>query len=132
MARNLCISLAWLTGISILMTALGAPARADSSSPFLAAFYDRQMAIVDAAAYAWGGREQPKRLALDAIQVGVGRDTHYVLTTNGELRGFEDDPARSKVLMADIQRFAAGDDGAMAITTGDVLWWIIYKTRENL
>ena len=38
-------------------------ALADSSSPLLAAYYDRQMAIVDGMAYGWAGENPPKRIA---------------------------------------------------------------------
>jgi alpha-tubulin suppressor-like RCC1 family protein len=54
----------------------------------------------------------------------VGRDTYYVLARSGQLIRFRDDPPRRFILMSGITRFAAGDSGVLAISTGGTLWWI--------
>ena len=57
-------------------------ASADSSSPLLAAFYDRQMAIINGVAYGWKDDDTPKRVTNNAVQVGVGRSAFYVLNNS--------------------------------------------------
>ena len=99
-------------------------ASADSSSPLLAAFYDRQMAIVDGVTYAWQGNDKPKRVAVDAIQVGVGRETYYALNRSGELRSYRENLQQPEILMDGVVKFAAGSSGVFAIKTDGVLWWI--------
>ena len=58
-------------------------ADADSSSPLLAAYYDRQMAIVGGEVYAWRGDDVPRKLGIKGAQVGVGYRRFYVLTGTG-------------------------------------------------
>jgi hypothetical protein len=86
---------------------------ADSSSPKLAAYYDRQMAIVAGKVYAWQGRNAPTEVPIKAIQVGVGRDRYYALTNTGKLISFGDNPVQHTVLMTGIARFAAGQSGVL-------------------
>ena len=113
---------------AVLTLLLGAasvpPAFADSSSPRLAAYYDRQMAIVGDAVYAWEGAAAPKRLKTRGIQVGVGRRFYYVLTDSGALRAFESQSAPPKNLMDGVVRFAAGRTGVMAVKRNGTLWWL--------
>ncbi|NNE23895.1 MAG: hypothetical protein HKN11_14935 [Rhizobiales bacterium] len=109
----------------VLWAALaGGPAGADSSSPLLAAYYDRQMAIVGGQGYYWTGNNQPERLPFEVVQTGVGRDRYYALTRAGGLLRFGRDPQRHRVLMTGVARFAAGGSGVLAITKDGVLWWI--------
>lgn len=110
-----------LSGI-VLAAGLAGPVLADSSSPLLAAYYDRQMAIVGGAVYAWRGDDAPKRLPFRGVQVGVGRYTRYVLTAAGALLGFRDDPNRAVTLMTGVARFAAGRTGVLAIGVDGTLW----------
>jgi len=112
----------YVAGLAFVVSA--APVLADSSSPLLAAYYDRHMAIVGATVYAWRGDDTPKRVPLKGVQVGVGDDTHYVLTGGGTLLGFRNDPARAKQLVTGIARFAAGSSGVLALKTNGALWWI--------
>jgi len=114
----------------MLATAPVLPASADSSSPLLAAYYDRQMAIVDGVAYAWQGSNNPKRIAQHAIQVGVGRTSYYALTSSGELLGFRGVPAQPVTVMTGVTRFAAGRSGVLAIGPDSTLWWIEKSTKE--
>ena len=106
----------------VLAMAAALPAAADSSSPLLAAYYDRQMAIVGGYTYAWQGIRAPRRLPMHGVQVGVGRDTHYVLSDDGKLIGFRDAPARTRTLMTGVATFAAGDSGVLAIKKDATLW----------
>ena len=97
-------------------------ALADRSSPKLAAYYDRQMAIVAGKVYAWEGEDQPTILPIAACQVDVGRDEYYALTNNGELPVFDYVAEQPAVLIRDIARFVAGDSGVLTITSARALW----------
>ncbi len=109
----------------LIALAVAAPALADSSSPRLAAYYDRQMAILEGAVYAWEGRNQPKQLPVKgAVQVGVGDDNHYVLTSDRTLLRFGNDAGQPVPVMTDVVRFAAGQDGVLAIKADATLWLI--------
>jgi hypothetical protein len=82
----------------LLVLAPTTSARADSSSPLLAAYYDRQMAIIDGRTYLWQGDREPRRLRLEAIQVGVGDDVSYMLNGAGVLQAFRDVDDRCRVV----------------------------------
>jgi len=58
--------------VFLIALLISSPALADSSSPNLAAYYDRQMAIVGGQIYAWKGRNPPKAISVTAHQVGGG------------------------------------------------------------
>lgn len=107
-------------------------ALADSSSPKLAAYYDRQMAIVAGRVYAWEGQNPPTMLPVAARQVGVGRDNYYALTNDGNLIAFDEDADHQTVLMRGIARFSAGDSGVLAITNDRALWWLSGETKQPL
>ena len=83
------------------------PAGADSSSPLLAAYYDRQMAIVGQTAYGWQGTDRPWRIHDAAVQVGVGRSSYFVLTTGGALLKFGTSSPKSRLVADGVARFAA-------------------------
>lgn len=121
LARAHALFVAALLSVVMLPMAI---AEADSSSPLLAAYYDRQMAIVDGIVYAWRGDSAPKRIAVDAVQVGVGRSTFYALTRSGELRAYRDASEAHETVLTGITRFAAGRSGILAIKTDGTLWWI--------
>ena len=110
---------------------LNTNATADSSSPLLAAFYDRQMAIIDGVAYAWEDYDTPKPLANDAIQVGVGRSASYVLNNSNELRRYQDDFQQSKLLMNGVAKFAAGRTGVLATKADGSLWLIAPSSKKS-
>ena len=67
----------------------GRAALADSSSPVLAAYYDRHMAIVEGVAYGWEDESAPEA---GSIECRAGRRwsavNYYVLDTNGVLRRY--------------------------------------------
>ena len=111
---------------SLLTAGLATPAFADSSSPLLAAYYDRHMAIVAGRVYAWQGEDRPRRLPLqDVVQVGVGAETHYVLTSKSALLSFDRTSDRPKRVLTGVARFAAGRSGLLVIRSdAGALWWI--------
>lgn len=98
-------------------------ARADSSSPTLAAYYDRQMAIVGGIAYAWEDDDAPRMIQPDAMQVGVGRSHYYVLGADKVLRRYRRVSGAPDIVARGITRFAAGRSGVLAIRRDRSLWW---------
>ena len=116
---------------ALLVVAPVVQARADSSSPLLAAYYDRQMAIVKGVAYAWRASSRPKPVAQNAIQVGVGRTRYYVLTGSGVLLSYQDGFSQPKTVMTGIAKFAAGRTGVLAIKPDGVLWWVDKLSGKN-
>lgn len=100
---------------------------ADSSSPLLAAYYDRFMAISDGVAYTWTGDNAPRRVGENVRQVGVGRTKYYALTNDGVLWRSRRTGAHGEVLgdvlMRDVASFAAGRTGVFAIRENGGLWW---------
>lgn len=107
--------------LAILMPAT--PAAADSSSPLLAAYYDRQMAIVGHVAYGWRGTDRPRRLDDNALQVGVGRTNYYVLTTAGAVLKFGESSSKARRVVDGVARIAAGRTGVLAVLKSGALWW---------
>lgn len=107
---------------------------ADSSSPLLAAYYDRQMAIVGGVTYVWKGDAPPKPIDVDAVQVGVGRDTYYALDKSGRLRAWRHRHVKPAMLMRGVAGFAAGRSGVLAIKKDGTLWRInpLSKARSRL
>jgi hypothetical protein len=53
--------------------------QADSSSPSLASYYDRHMALQGDVAYGWIGRGQPARMMAGVVQVGVSDKAYFAL-----------------------------------------------------
>lgn len=113
-----------LAGLLFAVCLTANPANADSSSPLLAAYYDRQMAIVGKTAYGWQGDTHPRRLHDDATQVGVGRGVYYVLTADGVILQFPEPTRQPKKLIDGVARFAAGRTGVLAVLKTGVLWWL--------
>lgn len=103
--------------------ALTSNAAADSSSPSLAAYYDRQMAIVNGAVYAWKGSNRPQKLAVEGIQVGVSRDRYFVLQPDGALVSFTGGKSRAVLVATNVIRFAAGQSGVLTTRRDGTLWW---------
>lgn len=99
-------------------------ALADSSTPRLAAYYDRQLAICDGDAYAWTGRGAPALAVRGVIAVGVGRDDAYLLKGDGRLLAWRDDPGAAQTVMTEVASFAAGDSGVLAIRADGSLWHV--------
>ncbi|MEP3233272.1 MAG: hypothetical protein ABJO30_10630 [Hyphomicrobiales bacterium] len=121
---------AFLFGLLLTLISLQ-PASADSSSPLLAAFYDRQMAIIDGVAYAWQGNDTPKRVTDEAIQVGVGRSAFYVLNRSHELHRYNDDFQQPELLMSSVVKFAAGRTGVLATKADGSLWLIASSSTKS-
>lgn len=122
MWRNF-LAVALLIGVDMSTS----PVRADSSSPLLAAYYDRFMAISDGVAYMWTGDSAPRRVGKNVRQVAVGRTRYYALTNDGILRRSRGNGAPGEtlgeVLMRDVIRFAAGRTGVFAVRENGGLWW---------
>ena len=87
---------------------------ADSTSPRLAAYYDRKMLVCDQTAYQWSGDNNPRPVAENIVQVGVGRDASYALTQTGRLVTWEDDSDESQEVLDQVIWFAAGRSGVFA------------------
>jgi hypothetical protein len=56
------------------------------------------------------------------VQVGVARERWFALRIDGSLVAWDGDAATAQVLMAGVQRFAAGHSGWFAIDRAGVLW----------
>jgi hypothetical protein len=97
-------------------------ATADSSTPLLASYYDRHLAICGGDAYEWSNGEQPRRVLRSVVAVGVGRARSFALTRTGQLLTWDRDPAHREVLSEDVRTFAAGDSGVLAIKADGSLW----------
>lgn len=119
-------------GLLLLAMPFVGPACADSSSPRLAAYYDRQMAIIAGKVYVWEGKSQLVEIPINAAQVGVGRDRYYVLNKAGQLISFRGKTGPHIVLMTDIKVFSAGQSGVLAITNEGTLWLVGRKSKRRI
>ena len=120
-------SIACATPLRIILLALtfmtaATSSRADSSSPSLASYYDRHMALQGDVAYGWVGRGQPARMMAGVVQLGVSDKAFFALLADGTLQTWTDQPARATTLMRGVKRFAAGASGWFAIDTAGALW----------
>ena len=111
---------ALLALLACLMTAPAA--HADSSSPTLASYYERHMALDGDVAHGWLGRNPPQRLRTGVVQVGVSRDAYFALLADGTLLRWADAPDTATTLMRGVKQFAAGASGWFAIDAARVLW----------
>ena len=110
-----------LLGLVLAASGTG-KAVADSSTPLLASYYDRHMAICGGDAYEWSGDGKPKPSLRDVVQVGVGRNDSYALSRDGRLHGWSADFRKAEVLLDAVDSFAAGDSGVLAIRKDGTLW----------
>ena len=108
---------------AIFALLLNGSALADSSSPLLAAYYDRQMAIIEGVAHGWEDDGPPRKIQAAARQVAVGRSAYYVLGDNGVLNRYRRANAQPAIVARDVVKFAAGRSGVLAIWTDRSLWW---------
>ena len=118
MQRRLVLAL--IGGSHALMSST--PARADSSAPQLASYYERHMALLGGVAYGWAGRGMPVRMRAGARQVGVSQDAFFALQDDGRLITWGDTPDAAVTLMAGVMGFACGQSGWFAIDRAQVLW----------
>lgn len=100
------------------------PARADSTSPRLAAYYELRMLLCGGTAYQWRGEDRPKAVAEQVVQVGVGRDAGYALTRTGDLLTWQGEPGEKRRLLDHIAWFAAGRTGVFAGRADGVLLYL--------
>lgn len=97
-------------------------ALADASSPLLASYYDRHMAVIGGVAHGWVAQGQPRPMRAGVVQVGVSPDAYFALTTEGTLLRWADGPHPAAELKAAVVRFSVGASGWMAIDRAGVLW----------
>ncbi len=109
---NLTLKTTFLSVTCLLLG--GGPGYADSTSSHLAAYYDRKMLLCDRTAYQWSGDDDPRRVAEQVIQVGVGRDASYVLTKAGVLLTWGDNLDETQEVLDQVIWFAAGRSGVFA------------------
>jgi alpha-tubulin suppressor-like RCC1 family protein len=119
-----------LFGLMLAACAAGT-ARADSSTPLLASYYDRYLAICGGDAYEWSGEGKPGVSMRNVIQVGVGRDNSYALSVDGRLHAWGDDFRDAEPLLDNVKYFAAGNSGVLAIMTDGSLRSLI-RTGSRL
>lgn len=109
--------------LNLALLALPATAAiADSSTPRLASYYDRHMAICGGDAYEWSGDDQPRKALRHVVQVGVGKTQSYALTQAGRLHTWTTDIRESDPLLEGVRHFSAGDSGVLAIKADGTLW----------
>lgn len=102
---------------------------ADSTSPRLAAYYDLKMLVCKDTAYQWTGKKHPQPIASDILQVGVGRDASYALTTSGELLTWDENQDKFREIHSEIKWFTAGRTGVFAArSNGNLLHLLKPKT----
>jgi len=124
-----------LTIILLILFSIGfsLPAMTDSSSPLLAAYYDRYLTICGSTVYEWNANNAPIKLMSSIKQVGVGKNTSYALTQQGQLLSWRSKPAKATVLMDEIHSFHAGRTGVFAIQNNGDLWYFDAKSvRETI
>ena len=97
------------------------PAAADGSNGELAAYYDRNLALINGVVYDWTGDSAPRRAREGVVQVGVGRDA-YALLDNGDLVTWSAAPERAARLRQHVASFAAGRSGWCALDHNRTLW----------
>lgn len=110
------------TALSLLIVMSAITAHADSSSPALASYYERHMALEGDVAFGWTGREPPRRLRAGVAQVGVSRDAWFALLVDGSLVTWTAAPDAPTTLMRGVRKFAAGASGWFAIDVAGTLW----------
>lgn len=97
---------------------------ADSSSPKVAAYYDRFMAVCNGLTYNWRSDQQPKVGRSGVVQVAVGKCNYYALSDASELINWRDDWREAKVIEKGVKWFSAGSSGLFVIRQDNSLWWI--------
>jgi alpha-tubulin suppressor-like RCC1 family protein len=109
-----------IPGIALLVALtfgllVAAPVAVDSSSPRLAAYYDRFLALYGDSVFEWSDSVTPVKRIAGIKQVGVGQSNSYALTKKGELLAWDDDPAESIVLANKVSSFYAGRTALLVI-----------------
>jgi hypothetical protein len=112
--------------VALLAATLSAPpvSFADSSSPRLAGYYDLFMAICGTQVYEWQDNDAPREVFSEGLEVGVGRTLRYLLTNEGELKAWKDDPAQATHILGKVKSFHAGHSGLFIIRNDNGLWYL--------
>lgn len=122
MKSNFNLTRAILAATCILLGQV--PVYADSTSPRLAAYYDLKMLLCQQTAYQWRGEDRPEPVANNVIQVGVGRDASYVLTTSGRLLTWSGASNEKQEILDQVAWFVAGRAGVFAARSDGTLEYI--------
>lgn len=101
---------------------------ADSTSPRLAAYYEQRMLLCGETAYQWSGTDRPEPVSKNVVQVGVGKNANYVLTTSGKLLTWTDTATEKKQILDLVTWFAAGRLGVFAARSNGGL---VYLARSK-
>ena len=108
----------------IFMFAGQVSVHADSTSQRLAAYYELKMLLCQQTAYQWKGDNRPIPVANNIVQVGVGRNASYVLTTSGRLLTWSDESGEKQELLDQVSWFVAGRTGVFAARSNGTLEYI--------
>ena len=113
-----------LAAVLALAGCWAGPLAADSTSPRLAAYYDRFLALCDGQIHEWQGRGTPRRVlpGRQAVALGVGAANRYAVTADGELLTWDGEPAEPRQVMVGVRSFAAGRSGLLLIRDDRSLW----------
>ncbi len=118
-----------ILSVILLNLLTNAPTLADSTSPRLAAYYDLKMLVCGQTAFQWKGDDRPLPVADDVIQVGVGRDASYVLTTSGHLLTWSESPEEKTEILDRVAWFVAGRSGVFAARKDNTFDYIARTER---
>lgn len=129
MMKDLTRRVAGLLLVAAVSALRGIPVHADSSSPRLAAYYDRKLLICGQTAYEWSGTESPTSVAMNVTQVGVGRNASYALTSTGRLLTWTDDPQEKREILKQVSWFTAGRSGVFAARADGTVVYIARSER---
>jgi hypothetical protein len=103
---------------------IAAPARADSASPRLAAYYDRFLALCADQVFEWSDGMAPRPVRSGITQLGIGQHNRYGLTPDGTLLVWTDDASRATAVMTSVRQFHAGRSGLLVIRDDGSLWQV--------
>jgi len=112
-----------LGSLGALAMNMSLPVQAQTSSPMLASYYERHMALRAGVAYGWVGQGSPARLLAGVRQVGVSQQAWFALRDDGRLIRWSEAPERAVPLMTGVAWFAAGQSGWFAADAGQGLWY---------
>lgn len=117
--RALCAFMSAVSFMALTGICLG-----DSSSPNLASYYDRHMAIINDAAFGWTGANKPRHMLDSVKQVGVSNDSFFALKKDGTLLQWSGNGGSAKQIASGVSSFSAGQRGVFVIDTARGLWHI--------
>jgi hypothetical protein len=87
------------------------------------------MLLCHQTAYQWRGGNHPTPVANDVIQVGVGRNASYVLTTSGRLLTWSGASNEKQQILDQVTWFVAGRTGVFAARSNGALEYVARPKR---